>query len=147
MKIHFLGSSSSEGIPNPFCRCDLCLQAHAMQGKDIRTRSSALIDDILLIDMAPEFSYQIMRDAIDATKITDLLFTHTHADHFNVGELFSRMEGFGHQWLSRHAAELQPGAISLYLPAAPHYRRTPRLPHHSAARQPRALGVLLRLFY
>ena len=96
MKIHFLGSSSSEGIPNPFCRCDLCLQAHAMQGKDIRTRSSALIDDILLIDMAPEFSYQIMRDAIDATKITDLLFTHTHADHFNVGELFSRMEGFGH---------------------------------------------------
>ncbi|ENM2494909.1 TPA: MBL fold metallo-hydrolase [Serratia marcescens] len=96
MKIHFLGSSSSEGIPNPFCRCDLCLQAHAMQGKDIRTRSSALVDDILLIDMAPEFSYQVMRDAIDATKITDLLFTHTHADHFNVGELFSRMEGFGH---------------------------------------------------
>ncbi|MEX0634781.1 hypothetical protein M8494_34695 [Serratia ureilytica] len=124
-----------------------------MQGKDIRTRSSALIDDILLIDMAPEFSYQIMRDAIDATKITDLLFTHTHADHFNVGELFSRMEGFGHHiehpltitgndrpsMAVSTCCRITAGSDFVYLPAAPHYRRTPRLPHHSAARQPRAL--------
>lgn len=96
MQIHFLGTSSSEGIPNPFCRCKLCQQASQTKGKDTRTRSSALIDEVLLVDMAPEFSYQIMRSGIEATKISELLFTHTHADHFNVGELFSRMEGFGH---------------------------------------------------
>jgi len=95
MKIHFLGSAASEGIPNPFCRCEHCQQARRLKGKDLRTHSSALIDDVMLIDMAPEFSHQLLRDDIDATRITDLLFTHTHPDHFNVGELFSRMEGYG----------------------------------------------------
>lgn len=96
MKIHFLGSAASEGIPNPFCRCDHCRQSRVLQGKDIRTHSSVLIDDVMLIDLAPSFSHQVLRDEIDATAITDLLFTHTHPDHFNVGELFSRMEGFAY---------------------------------------------------
>lgn len=95
MKIHFLGSAASEGIPNPFCRCNHCQQARRLKGKDIRTRSSAIIDDVMLIDVAPEFSQQLLRDGLDANGITDLLFTHTHPDHFNVGDLFSRMEGYG----------------------------------------------------
>jgi phosphoribosyl 1,2-cyclic phosphate phosphodiesterase len=96
MKIHFLGSGASEGIPNPFCRCDICQQARKVKGKEVRTHSSAIIDDVLLIDLAPTFSHQILRDGLDGSAITDLLFTHTHPDHFNAGELFSRMEGFGH---------------------------------------------------
>nr|WP_234480046.1 hypothetical protein [Erwinia sp. S38] len=91
MKIHFLGSAASEGIPNPFCRCNHCQQARRLKGKDIRTRSSAIIDDVMMIDVAPEFSQQLLRDGLDANGITDLLFTHTHPDHFNVGDLFSRM--------------------------------------------------------
>ncbi|MCP5916694.1 carbon-phosphorus lyase, partial [Klebsiella pneumoniae] len=55
MKIHFLGTAASEGIPNPFCRCEYCQQARIRKGKDIRTHSSAIIDDQLLIDVAPEF--------------------------------------------------------------------------------------------
>lgn len=96
MKIHFLGSAASEGIPNPFCSCELCERARKLKGHNIRTRSSAIIDDVMQIDISPEFSHQIARDDIDARKITDLLFTHTHPDHFNVGDLFSRMEGYGH---------------------------------------------------
>ena len=95
MKIHFLGSAASEGIPNPFCRCDHCQQARFLKGKDLRTHSSAIVDDVMLIDVAPEFSQQLLRYGLDASGITDLLFTHTHPDHFNVGELFSRMEGYG----------------------------------------------------
>ena len=95
MKIHFLGTAASEGIPNPFCRCEHCQQARIRKGKDIRTHSSAIIDDQLLIDVAPEFSQQLLRDGMDATEIRSLLFTHTHPDHFNVGDLFSRMEGYG----------------------------------------------------
>lgn len=94
MKIHFLGSSASEGIPNPFCRCEYCIRARAIKGENLRTHSSVIIDDSILVDMAPAFSQQILRDGIDATQITDLLFTHTHPDHFNVGELFSRMEDY-----------------------------------------------------
>lgn len=95
MKIHFLGTAASEGIPNPFCRCAHCQQARILKGKDLRTHSSVIIDDQLLIDIAPEFSQQLLRDNLDATQIHSLLFTHTHPDHFNVGELFSRMEGYG----------------------------------------------------
>ncbi len=94
MNIHFLGSSASEGIPNPFCRCNLCQKARALGGKDVRSHSSVLINNELLIDMAPTFSYQLLREGLDATTISTLLFTHTHPDHFNVGELFSRMEGY-----------------------------------------------------
>lgn len=53
MKIHFLGTAASEGIPNPFCRCEHCQQARIRKGKDLRTHSSAIIDDELLIDVAP----------------------------------------------------------------------------------------------
>lgn len=62
MKIHFLGTAASEGIPNPFCRCEHCQQARIRKGKNIRTHSSAIIDDQLLIDVAPEFSQQLLRE-------------------------------------------------------------------------------------
>jgi phosphoribosyl 1,2-cyclic phosphate phosphodiesterase len=95
VKLQFLGTAASEGIPNPFCRCNICEKARLEKGKNIRTRSAMIIDDVMQIDMAPEFFYQVMRENIDVTRITDLLFTHTHPDHFNVGDLFSRMEGYG----------------------------------------------------
>lgn len=95
MKIQFLGSAASEGIPNPFCRCDYCQKVRSHPGKDQRSRSSVLIDDVMLIDIAPEFSQQLLREGLDACGITDLLITHTHPDHFNVGDLYARMEGYG----------------------------------------------------
>lgn len=95
MKLQFLGTAASEGIPNPFCKCDICEKTRQLKGKNIRTRSALIIDDVMQIDMAPEFSYQVMRENIDVTKIKDLLFTHTHPDHFNVGDLFSRMVDYG----------------------------------------------------
>lgn len=96
MKIHFLGTAASEGIPNPYCSCELCERVRITKGKDIRTRSSVVVDDKMQIDISPEFSCQLLRDNVDARKITELLFTHTHPDHFGIGELYSRMEGFGH---------------------------------------------------
>ena len=93
MKIHFLGTAASEGIPNPFCRCEHCQQARIRKGKDLRTHSSAIIDDELLIDVAPEFSQQLLRDGLDATEIRSLLFTHTHPDHFNVGDFLAGWKG------------------------------------------------------
>ncbi|WP_392551769.1 MBL fold metallo-hydrolase [Orbus wheelerorum] len=95
MKLQFLGTAASEGIPNPFCKCEICEKARVLKGKNIRTRSALLIDDVMQIDFAPEFSYQVMRENVDVTKIKDLLFTHTHPDHFNVGDLFSRMVDYG----------------------------------------------------
>lgn len=94
MKILFLGTGASEGTPNPYCKCELCEKVRISGGKDIRTRTSVLIDDVIQIDITPDFFYQARTHQIDVTKIQDLLITHTHPDHFNVGELHNRVRNF-----------------------------------------------------
>ena len=94
MKLLFLGTGASEGIPNPFCKCDLCEQTRKQGGRDVRTRCSAIIDDEIQIDITPDFYYQLRHHQIDATQIKDLIITHTHPDHFNVGELHNRVPNF-----------------------------------------------------
>ncbi|WP_414148991.1 MBL fold metallo-hydrolase [Erwinia sp. BNK-24-b] len=152
MQIHFLGTAASEGIPNPYCSCHLCDQTRASGGKDVRTRSSVIIDEVMQIDISPEFSYQLMRDGTDARKITNLLFTHTHLDHFNISELYSRMAGFSHhithplnvygndiaisncaqflQGYSRERFHLQP-VIPFVTIESQGYRITPLLANHA----------------
>ena len=47
MKIKFYGTSAGGGIPEIFCYCRVCEYARQHGGKDIRTRSQAVIDDCL----------------------------------------------------------------------------------------------------
>ena len=48
MKIKYYGTGDGYGIPEPFCSCRLCAYAREHGGKDIRTRSQAVIDDIMI---------------------------------------------------------------------------------------------------
>lgn len=50
MKIKYLGTAAAEGIPAIFCECANCKRSRMLGGKNIRTRSQAIIDDVLLID-------------------------------------------------------------------------------------------------
>ena len=54
MKITFLGTSADTAFPLPFCQCEVCTQARKLGGKNIRKRSSILINDDFLIDMGPD---------------------------------------------------------------------------------------------
>jgi len=56
-------------------------------GKDVRTRSAALIDGVLKIDFPPDTLTQVQRDLLDALDWTGLVFTHSDDDHFAVDEL------------------------------------------------------------
>lgn len=49
MKIQYLGTAA-EGLPALFCECETCKHAAFLGGRNIRTRSQAIIDDALLID-------------------------------------------------------------------------------------------------
>ncbi len=49
MKIKYLGTAAAEGIPAIFCECKICKKARELGGKNIRTRSQALINDDLFI--------------------------------------------------------------------------------------------------
>ena len=57
MKIQYLGTAAAEGIPAIFCDCKTCQKARKLGGKEIRTRSQAIIDDRLLIDFSGRYIY------------------------------------------------------------------------------------------
>ena len=96
MKIHFLGTAATEGFPNPFCRRDACKEGEVAWRKNIRTRSSILIDDLIKVDYSADSHMQALRDRIDLGAVEHLLFTHTHYDHFQPSDLYNRIEGFAH---------------------------------------------------
>ena len=95
MKLKYLGTAAAEGIPAIFCDCPVCTTARKIKGKNIRTRSQAIIDGKLLIDFPPDTYMHSLNYDIDLTKVRECLITHTHADHLYEDELIMRYPGFG----------------------------------------------------
>ena len=54
MKLKYYGTGAAEGIPAMFCSCDICEKSRAAAGRNIRTRSQAMVDDRLLMDFGPD---------------------------------------------------------------------------------------------
>ena len=94
MKIQYLGTAAAEGWPGIFCRCAVCREALRRGGKDIRTRSQAVIDDRILIDLPQDTYSHMLRFGLDLPSIGTLLVTHSHQDHWYPEELMMRREGF-----------------------------------------------------
>ncbi len=79
MKLTFLGTGTSNGIPVIGCTCDVCTSDDQ---RDKRTRTSALVEidgTRILIDTSPELRLQALATGVD--RIDAALFTHPHADH------------------------------------------------------------------
>lgn len=79
MKITFLGTGTSQGIPVIGSNHAVCL---SKDKRDKRLRVSILIewdDFVYVVDCGPDFRYQMLR--ANVTKINGVLFTHEHADH------------------------------------------------------------------
>lgn len=79
LKITFLGTGTSQGIPMIASKDPVCL---SKDDKDIRLRSSILFSyqhKNYVIDCGPDFRQQMLRENIDL--INGVLFTHHHADH------------------------------------------------------------------
>jgi phosphoribosyl 1,2-cyclic phosphate phosphodiesterase len=81
MKISYLGTAAGEAWPGVFCDCDLCRKARTLGGKNIRTRSQALINEDLLLDMPPDHYLHILYGGLEPGRVRTLLFTHSHSDH------------------------------------------------------------------
>lgn len=96
MKIKFLGTAAAEGIPAVFCMCDACVEARKRKGKNIRTRSQAIIDDKILIDFPADTFVHCLNNDIELAKIKHCLITHTHSDHLYLNELEMRLPVFSH---------------------------------------------------
>jgi phosphoribosyl 1,2-cyclic phosphate phosphodiesterase len=79
LKITFLGTGASHGIPVIGCKCKVC---YSENSKDVRLRSSIFIETDklkLVIDAGPDFRQQMLREKI--THIDAVLLTHEHKDH------------------------------------------------------------------
>lgn len=96
MEIQYLGTAAAEGWPALFCDCPVCRRARELGGKDIRTRTQALIDGTLLIDFPPDTYTHALNYGLRLGQIQHLLITHSHMDHFFPVELIHRHEHFGH---------------------------------------------------
>lgn len=96
MKIQYLGTAAAEGLPALFCECEICRKAAALGGRNIRTRSQAIVDDKLLIDYPADTYMHFLRHGFPLNKIATCLITHSHGDHLYPAEIEMRKEGFSH---------------------------------------------------
>ena len=87
MNIRLLGTGAADGIPGFFADDMVSRYARDNGGKDVRTRSAAVVDGVLKIDLPPDTLIQLQRDRLDARDWTALLFTHSDDDHIAVDEL------------------------------------------------------------
>ncbi|HMQ60729.1 MAG TPA: MBL fold metallo-hydrolase [Flavilitoribacter sp.] len=79
MKVTFLGTGTSQGVPVIGCDCEVCLSTDE---RDKRLRTSALLqsgDHNFVIDCGPDFRQQMLRAGVRT--LDAILLTHEHNDH------------------------------------------------------------------
>ena len=79
MKLTFLGTGTSQGVPVIGCHCAVC---RSTDWRDQRLRTSAMVEVgevCLIIDAGPDFRQQMLREGVE--RIDALLLTHEHKDH------------------------------------------------------------------
>ncbi|HTQ66993.1 MAG TPA: MBL fold metallo-hydrolase [Puia sp.] len=79
LKITFLGTGTSSGVPMIACDCEVCTSTDK---KDKRLRSSIMVQSAnttLLVDSTPDFRYQMLREKVK--RLDAIIFTHPHKDH------------------------------------------------------------------
>lgn len=94
MKLQYLGTAAAEGVPALYCTCEVCRRSRAAGGRNIRTRSQALVDGELLIDFCADTYCHMLREGLDLSAIENCIVTHSHSDHLYPADLEFLIPGF-----------------------------------------------------
>jgi phosphoribosyl 1,2-cyclic phosphate phosphodiesterase len=79
VKITFLGTGTSQGVPVIACDCETC---KSDDNRDKRLRTSLLIENegtVIVIDAGPDFRQQMLRENVK--RLDAIVLTHEHKDH------------------------------------------------------------------
>jgi len=79
LKVTFLGTGTSQGVPVIGCDCKVC---RSLDFRDKRYRASIHVqigDLSLVVDTGPDFRNQMLRE--DIRKLDAVIYTHEHKDH------------------------------------------------------------------
>ncbi|MBO7157535.1 MAG: hypothetical protein J6W31_02930 [Clostridia bacterium] len=107
MKLTYLGTAAAEGWPALFCRCEYCKKALERGGKNLRTRSQAMVNDDLLIDFPADSFSHMQQNGLNFSAVKTLLITHSHMDHFSPTDLHLRSTSY-------YAHDLSTPNLTLY---------------------------------
>lgn len=107
MKIKYLGTAAYEGVPALFCNCRVCRLSKERGGRNIRSRSQALLNDELLLDFNPDTVVHYHRYGFDWENICGCLITHSHCDHLYPDDIEQAAPGYGgkHRRINFYAAK------------------------------------------
>lgn len=81
MVLDYLGTAAAEGWPAIFCECNACRRAAESGGRNIRSRSQALVNGELLIDLPADTCSRVLTGRLHLSGIQSCLITHSHSDH------------------------------------------------------------------
>jgi phosphoribosyl 1,2-cyclic phosphate phosphodiesterase len=79
LKVTFLGTGTSQGVPVIGCSCAVC---QSLDYRDKRLRTSILVEignQHFVVDTGPDFRQQMLREHV--TRLDAVIFTHAHRDH------------------------------------------------------------------
>jgi phosphoribosyl 1,2-cyclic phosphate phosphodiesterase len=79
VKVTFLGTGTSQGVPVIACTCRVC---SSPDPRDKRLRTSVMIEaegKVFVIDTGPDFRQQMLRERVK--RVDAVIFTHEHKDH------------------------------------------------------------------
>lgn len=126
IKITFLGTGTSSGVPMIACDCEVC---KSKDEKDSRLRSSILIESdttTIVIDTTPDFRTQMLRAKVK--KLDAVLFTHPHKDHIAGLDDIKAFNYFHQQPMNVYANELTQNALKTEFHYAFTVQRYPGIP-------------------
>lgn len=141
VKITFLGTGTSSGVPMIGCNCEVCTSADK---KDKRLRSSILVQSkttTLVVDTTPDFRYQMLR--ANVKHLDAVVFTHPHKDHIAGLDDVRAYNFFSHKPMEIFANSLTEEALRrefIYAFAENKYPGIPKLNINAITTEPFTVG-------
>ena len=143
MRITFLGTGTSQGVPVIACDCEVCLSGNP---KDNRLRCSVLIEDgntSFAIDAGPDFRQQMLRAGVK--QLNAVVFTHEHKDHIAGLDDVRAFNYFSKKPMDVYASDIVQQALKReyhYVFDGSNYPGKPELTLHTITNKQFSIGTL-----